>query len=187
MDLLGHHLAALHQPSAADNFGGQTDNFIGNLPQSNTQQLNWSTFYVQERLLPQLEISRARQMLDPAEIPSLQKMLKRCSTIFPEVKPSLLHGDLWRGNYLISKNGSPYLIDPAIYFGHHEVDIAMSRLFGGFNSTFYDAYAEHFPQRIDDTALMNIYQLYYLLVHLNLFGSSYYSSVHRILKTYFNE
>ena len=185
MALIGHRLAALHQSSPSDTFGGQVDNFIGSLPQSNTKQHDWSTFYVQKRLWPQLEIARAKQLLDPAEIPSLQKMLKRCNSIFPEVKPSLLHGDLWSGNYLISKNGSPYLIDPAIYYGHHEVDIAMTRLFGGFNSAFYDAYAEHFPQPIDDTARMNIYQLYYLLVHLNLFGNSYYNSVHRILKTYF--
>ncbi|MEN8799516.1 MAG: fructosamine kinase family protein, partial [Flavobacteriaceae bacterium] len=102
-----------------------------------------------------------------------------------KVKPSLLHGDLWAGNYLISSEGEPYLIDPATYFGHSEIDIAMSRLFGGFQDSFYQAYEEVLPSEgpVDDR--IRVYQLYYLLVHLNLFGGSYYSGVKAILKSYF--
>jgi len=111
--------------------------------------------------------------------------LKTCENLFPDTKPSLLHGDLWSGNYLISENGTPYLIDPAVYYGHHEVDIAMTKLFGGFDSSFYGAYAESLPKVRGEKERNDIYQLYYLLVHLNLFGSSYKSSVTSILKTYF--
>ena len=97
----------------------------------------------------------------------------------------LLHGDLWGGNYLIATDGAPYLIDPAVYYGHSMVDIAMSRLFGGFGSEFYDAYHQIIPQPVHHDIQIDLYQLYYLLVHLNLFGSGYYSSVSSILKRYF--
>jgi protein-ribulosamine 3-kinase len=101
------------------------------------------------------------------------------------IRPSLLHGDLWSGNYLISENGEPYLIDPAVYFGHSEIDLSMSRLFGGFSSSFYSAYFEINPSQPGESNRMAIYQLYYLLVHLNIFGKSYYKSVKEILQVHF--
>lgn len=124
-------------------------------------------------------------MLSKREIPTEELMWSRLNELFPTVKPALLHGDLWSGNYLISTSGEPYLIDPATYYGHYEVDLAMSKLFGGFGSSFYEAHQaallpeQQFEERTD------IYQLYYLLVHLNLFGSSYYNSVCQILNRYF--
>ena len=102
-----------------------------------------------------------------------------------DVTPSVLHGDLWAGNYLISTNDTPYLIDPATYWGHSMVDIAMSRLFGGFRNEFYDAYHSIIPKTVNYDAQIDLYQLYFLLVHLNLFGRSYYGSVSSILKRYF--
>ena len=101
------------------------------------------------------------------------------------IKPSLLHGDLWSGNFLISKEGTPFLIDPAVYYGHSEVDIAMSKLFSGFGERFYEAYAEIIPFSNETTSRIEIYQLYYLLVHLNMFGRSYYGSVKSILSKHF--
>jgi len=185
LESFGHQLAALHELSSSKIFGWPSDNFIGSLPQSNKIAPYWTAFYVQERLLPQIRIARDTQRLSAAEIPSEEELLKTCHNLFPKIKASLLHGDLWSGNYLISENGSPYLVDPAVYYGHHEVDIAMTRLFGGFDSSFYNAYTEHFPKIGGEKERSDIYQLYYLLVHLNLFGSSYKSSVSRILKAYF--
>lgn len=185
MTLLGHQLAALHHLSSNDSFGWETDNYIGSLPQSNNQFFNWTEFYVQERLLPQLKMACDAELLDLQEIPSEAQLLKTCNSLFPKVRPSLLHGDLWSGNFLVSESGTPFLIDPAVYYGHHEVDVAMTKLFGGFTTSFYDAYLEHFPEIGSDEERIQIYQLYYLLVHLNLFGSSYKPSVIRIMKRYF--
>lgn len=185
MELFGHQLAALHQFSGSETFGWNINNFIGSLSQSNNSYSDWPSFYIEERLLPQLKIACDLERLSKDEIPSEERLLKTCENLFPETKPSLLHGDLWSGNYLISTNGTPYLIDPAVFFGHNEVDIAMTRLFGGFDSSFYHAYSEHFPKVNGEKERNDIYQLYYLLVHLNLFGSSYKSSAIKILKTYF--
>ena len=184
MDLFGHQLAALHKTSS-EHFGWKADNFIGTLPQSNKIHSDWAEFYARERLLPQLGMSRKLGYLDSSEIPSDERLLKTCKNLFPKTEPSLLHGDLWGGNYLIAQDGTPYLIDPATYYGHHEVDMAMTRLFGGFTGVFYDAYLEHFPKIGGEAARNDIYQLYYLLVHLNLFGRSYYGQVKSILSKYF--
>ena len=185
MEIFGHQLATLHSNATAVQFGWEADNFIGILQQSNRRHSRWSEFYVEERLLPQIRLARGTNRLSKEEIPSESILLKTCEGLFPEIDPSLLHGDLWSGNYLISQNGIPYLIDPAIYFGHHEVDMAMTRLFGGFDSIFYNAYSEHFPKVGGEKERIDIYQLYYLLVHLNLFGSSYKAAVMRILGQYF--
>ncbi len=131
MELLGHQLAALHRFSASKNFGWETDNFIGSLPQSNKEHSYWTKFYVEERLLPQLKLARDSGKLNTGEIPSEERIIKSCENLFPDIKPALLHGDLWSGNYLISEKGEPFLIDPATYYGHFEVDLAMTRLFGG--------------------------------------------------------
>jgi fructosamine-3-kinase len=184
MALLGKQLANLHL-NKSKTFGFNTDNFIGTLPQSNTTHHNWVDFYVEERLVPQLKIAIQRHLLTPAEVPDLSTMKLKTVDIFKYVQPSLLHGDLWSGNYLISKDGIPYLIDPAAYYGHSEVDIAMSLLFGGFDNSFYEAYHAVIPKETDTIARIELYQLYYLLVHLNLFGSSYYNSVKRITNKYF--
>lgn len=184
MELFGHQLAALHHFSGSETFGWNINNFIGSLPQSNNSHSDWPSFYIEERLLPQLKIANDLQRLSKDEIPSEERLLNACENLFPDTKPSLLHGDLWNGNYLISTNGTPYLIDPAVYYGHHEVDMAMTKLFGGFDSSFYNAYTEHFPKVGGEKERNVIYQLYYLLVHLNLFGSSYKSSVTQVLKDY---
>ena len=182
--LLGKQLAELHQ-SEASLFGWDRDNYIGSLPQSNTQHPNWAQFYVRERLIPQLDLARKRGLLSSSEIPAERVMEEVLVDLSAVVRPSLLHGDLWSGNYLISSAGIPYLIDPAVYFGHNEVDIAMSRLFGGFGNSFYKAYENVYPGDTYSNDRINIYQLYYLLVHLNLFGHSYYSGVISIMKRYF--
>jgi fructosamine-3-kinase len=185
MALLGHQLAALHQFTDSDGFGWKSDNFIGNLHQSNKWCSTWPEFYVQQRLLPQLKLAQKKNLLAEKELPSQEHLEQACRNLFPKVSPCLLHGDLWGGNYLIATNDIPYLIDPAVYYGHYEVDIAMTKLFGGFDRSFYDAYGEHFPRIGGENERLEWYQLYYLLVHLNLCGRSYHSSVVRIIKKYF--
>ncbi|WP_370391343.1 fructosamine kinase family protein [uncultured Winogradskyella sp.] len=181
---LGNQLAQFHN-CYAEQFGLSSDNFIGSLFQKNTPSKNWIDFYSINRLGVQFELAVSQGLLNPKEIPSQKEIKNVLKSLCSDVKPSLLHGDLWSGNYIIAKDGTPYLIDPATYYGHAEVDIAMTKLFGGFGSHFYEAYhdvipiSNHYNERID------LYQLYYLLVHLNLFGRSYYNSVQRILKRYF--
>lgn len=181
---LGTKLAALHNISQTS-FGFNSDNYIGRLLQSNKPHLNWEDFYCHERILPQLTLAKTKGLISNNEIPEITSILNVLKNMFCNVKPSLLHGDLWSGNFIIATNGQPFLIDPAIYFGHHELDIAMSKLFGGFDPSFYEAYQEYYPVAENFGASIDLYQLYYLLVHLNMFGSSYYGSVKGILSRYF--
>ena len=183
-EALGRGLAQMHQETA-DHFGWYRSNYIGSLPQENTPHLSWVDFYVQCRLMPQYTLALNKGLLVPEEVPDAQLMTSKVSRLMPEVKPALLHGDLWSGNYLISTDGSPYLIDPSVYFGHGEVDLAMSLLFGGFPSRFYSAYFEVAPKLEGFEARIALYQLYYLLVHLNLFGRAYYSRVLEIGSRFF--
>lgn len=181
---LGCDLANMHQYTEKS-FGWKYNNFIGILPQSNDESSDWVRFFVYQRLKPQLALARAKRWLDSALIPECYTMLHRFKNLCPDVVPSLLHGDLWSGNILIDRERKPYLIDPSVYYGHSEVDIAMTQLFGGFSTDFYGAYHEVVPREEESDARIDIYQLYYLLVHLNLFGTSYRPSVVRILKRYF--
>lgn len=182
---LGTQLAKLHL-NHKEKFGFFADNFIGELPQSNTQHVDWPSFYWHERIAPQLQLAKQSKMLKPSEIIPEQTAISVFEELFEkDIKPSLLHGDLWAGNYLIATDGTPYLIDPAVYWGHSMVDIAMSRLFGGFGSEFYTAYHEIIPKTANYEAQIDLYQLYFLLVHLNMFGSSYYGGVAAILNRYF--
>ena len=182
---LGLELARLHQVSA-DTFGFDHDNFIGSLPQRNICINDWTTFYVRNRLMPQIQLALSTGMLSHDDVPDEGVMTERLDPFLAEVRPSLVHGDLWSGNYLISHEGVPVLIDPAVYYGHSEVDLAMSRLFGGFGQSFYSAYTDVHPEQSAAAERNDLYQLYYLLVHLNLFGHSYRRSVLNILHRYFS-
>ena len=186
MEVLGHQLGQMHLAQVEAFYGWETDNFIGSLPQSNQKHDSWIGFYCNERLKPQLKMARNLGYLSPSEIPSDENLEKTCDSLFPETRPSLLHGDLWSGNFLIDIANRPMLIDPAVYYGHYEVDLAMTRLFGGFGAAFYSAHAELIPPEPQRQERNDLYQLYYLLVHLNLFGPSYYGSVSALLKRYFS-
>ncbi|OBQ55462.1 fructosamine kinase family protein [Tamlana sp. s12] len=181
---LGKQLAQLHQ-NTQENFGFPQHNFIGKLTQSNTEHDNWLEFYTYERLLPQLNLATEKGLLKANETPSEAQILFTLKPLFENIKPSLIHGDLWSGNYLISDDDVPFLIDPAAYYGHYEVDIAMSQLFGGFDQEFYEAYLQEAERESFNQKRIEIYQLYFLLVHLNMFGYSYYTDVMHILRKYF--
>jgi fructosamine-3-kinase len=177
---LGVGLAKQHNLSN-EYFGWDYDNYIGSLKQQNTFSSNWADFYAENRLLFQ-----TKQAYDSGiiERPLLNKMEKLCSVlaeIYPEEKPSLLHGDLWGGNYFLNYKSQPFLYDPAIYFGHREMDIGMTQLFGGFSENFMRSYNASFPMEKGWKERLPFSQLYPNLVHLNLFGSAYLSSITRTL------
>lgn len=181
---LGVELSKLHM-AVFNEFGFNSDNFIGSLPQSNKKHDSWSEFYWNERIYPQLQLALNEGLLGAKEVPTEDQFTSLFNSFIDEFKPSLLHGDLWGGNYLISEEGTPFLIDPAVYIGHNMVDIAMSQLFGSFGPEFYDSYHKIIERPKQYNEQIDLYQLYFLLVHLNLFGKGYYSSVSTILSRYF--
>ncbi|WP_257669991.1 fructosamine kinase family protein [Parapedobacter tibetensis] len=180
--LLGRMVAALHRHHAND-FGLDHDNFIGSLLQINTQSADWTDFFIQQRLQKQLDIAQ-KQLLNTSLQRQFDQLFARLDTLYPQEPPSLLHGDLWGGNYLIGTNGQPVLIDPAVYYGHREMDIAMTKLFGGFSQRFYAAYHEDYPLQDDWETRIDLWNLYPLLVHFNLFGGGYLSQLKNCLKQY---
>lgn len=180
----GMQLAEMHRETESS-FGFATDNFIGRLPQRNAWHKSWAEFYWKERLLPQYQQAINQGYFSSHRLPTDEKAMGVIASIFPDTLPALIHGDLWGGNFLISTKGIPYLIDPAVYYGHPAIDIGMSKLFGGFSQHFYDAYYGHRGIKPYDTAQIDLAQLYFLFVHLNLFGQGYLSSVSNLIQRYF--
>lgn len=180
---LGQGLAQQHQISNPT-FGWTEYNYIGSLKQINTLKDNWNDFFVENRLLFQTKMAFDAGLLTTKDLQQMERLFQRLNEIIPEEKPALLHGDLWGGNYFVSTQNEPILYDPAIYFGHREMDIAMTKLFGGFSNEFYSAYEEENPLEKDWEKRIGLFQLYPNLVHLNLFGATYAESVRSALKRY---
>lgn len=172
-------LANLHKITSS-NFGFYEDNYIGSLTQHNPlvndKNEAWPEYFFQQRLKAQVDQAEARGYSEPQLLRLLAQLEKQMGEIIGDClePPSLIHGDLWSGNYISGPEGVAYLIDPAVYFGHREIDLAMSKLFGGFPESFYHAYEREYPLKPGFEKRCLLYQLYYLLVHLNLFGRSYY-------------
>ncbi len=176
----GRMLARVHQCSA-ERFGLDHDNFIGSLPQQNSREADWPSFYARHRLEPQFRVARDHGLLTAGDATALDRLCRQLPDLYPAEPPALLHGDLWSGNFLCHAAGQPVLIDPAVYFGHRELDLAMMQLFGGFAPPLFTAYDEAFPLAPGWPERLPVGQLYYLLVHVNLFGKSYVPAVRRIL------
>ncbi len=173
------NLVKLHQ-NFQNYYGLKFDNYIGKLPQKNTPETDWVNFYIQNRL--QFQIDLAGNNI-PVNIKNdFNRLFQKLPVIIPLEKPSLLHGDLWNGNYFYNLQGKAVLFDPAVYYGHREIDLAMMSLFGGFDAEIYHIYHQLFPMEPDWKNRLKIYQLYPLLVHVNLFGVSYLSGIEQILK-----
>lgn len=179
----GQQLAALHGNSA-DSFGLDHHNFIGSLPQRNDQRQSWSVFFAEMRLFPQARLAVTNRNVPHTLISKTEKLSAKLEQLFPNERPALLHGDLWSGNFLCNSDRNPVLIDPAVYFGHREMDLAMTRLFGGFSPIFYDAYNSCFPLEYGWQERTDLCNLYPLLVHVNLFGGGYLTQVEQILRRY---
>lgn len=181
---LGRGLAALHR-AGAPGFGLDHENFIGRLPQRNRPEPTWAEFYGNQRLLAQLELARAAGRASSELCRGVERLVARLPALVgPAEPPARLHGDLWGGNLHVDEKGAPCLIDPAVYGGHREVDLAMMRLFGGFGRRVFDAYDEAYPLAPGHETRVQLYQLYPLLVHLNLFGQSYLAQALQALQRY---
>jgi protein-ribulosamine 3-kinase len=180
---LGRGLAALHRAGDADGWGWSEDNFIGPLPQANRPAASWAEFWRTRRLEPQLALARQSGRL-PGSAAEWERLMDRLAELLAPAEadgPSLLHGDLWGGNVLAAPGG-PALIDPAVYRGHREADLAMTELFGGFGGGFHAAYREAWPLQPGYPVRRAVYQLWYLLIHVNLFGGGYVAQTPAVLR-----
>ncbi len=179
----GRNVAALHHRNNKA-FGLVNDNFIGALPQQNHYHKEWREFFIEERLEPMI-----RRALDTGQLGEnagkrFERLFPLLDDYFSDEPPALLHGDLWSGNYLADEHGNAVLVDPAVYYGHREAEIAFMHLFGGFDARLFDAYNEVFPLFPDWQDRIATYNLYPLLVHVNLFGRSYWSGVEATLRKF---
>lgn len=170
---LGEQLARQHQVGVSK-FGWNRDNFIGSNPQVNTQQQHWPDFFRERRLRYQLDLAAQNRFGGHLQRRGAQ-LLEHMHKLFTDHRPaaSLLHGDLWGGNWGTDSSGSPVIFDPAVYYGDRETDLAMTRLFGGFGADFYRSYSAVWPLDAGAAARIPLYNLYHVLNHLNLFGADY--------------
>ena len=180
----GEQLASLHD-HRGESFGLDEDNYIGRLPQSNNRHSDWINFFIEERMEPQLQMAMKSGKFGSAITGAFNNMYRKLDEIFPKDRPSLLHGDLWGGNFFYDTEGTAVIYDPAVYYGHREIELAFTHLFGGFSSAFYEAYDKVLPLEPGFKQRKDIYNLYPLLVHTNLFGGSYARQVEGIV-TQFN-
>ena len=182
----GHRLALMHRADTVrfvNGFGFSSDNYIGASEQENIPEESWVSFFRNHRLAPQFR--KAQGWFDSADRKKFSTLLEHLEKYLPEPAfPSLLHGDLWSGNYIAGNDGEAWLIDPAVYVGHFEAELAMTELFGGFPQQFYEAYREVSPIDKEYRERRELYNLYHLLNHLNLFGGGYLESVRQILRLY---
>ena len=184
----GRRLAEMHKADCSAytgnrKFGFIADNYIGAGYQENTPEDSWINFFRDHRLLPQ--VRRAERWFAQTERKAMDRLLERLDDLLTEPEqPALLHGDLWSGNYITGTDGKAWLIDPAVYVGHPEADIAMTELFGGFPVTFYEGYYAEMGKDPGYADRRELYNLYHLLNHLNLFGDSYLGAVLRVVQIY---
>ena len=183
-EVLGRSLAELHR-GAGENFGLDHDNYIGSTPQPNSPSETWVNFFREQRIGFQLQLAKKNGYGDQSLFRLGGELMNRLDQFLAEPdRASLIHGDLWSGNYMCDHNGDPVIIDPAVYFADREAEFGMITLFGGLDQSFYDAYNEAWPLADGYSDRFQIYKLYHLLNHLNLFGTSYLSQCLSILKTF---
>lgn len=184
---LGEQLAALHAHTA-DEHGWHRDNFIGLTPQRNDRRVDWIEFFRSQRLLPQLDLA-ANNGADARTIERGRRVAESLAVFFDgyRPRPSLLHGDLWAGNWGAVALGEPVIFDPAVYYGDREADLAMTRLFGGFDAEFYAAYEATSPLAAGASVRVTLYNLYHVLNHFNLFGGAYLAQARSMIERLMGE
>jgi protein-ribulosamine 3-kinase len=176
-------LATMHLTTHT-HYGFAHDNFCGETPQPNPWTESGHEFFAEHRLRHQARLARDRERLDAPDIRRIERLCERLPDLVPPQSPVLIHGDLWRGNALCGPRGEPALIDPAAHFGWAEAELAMTLLFGGFPPAFYDTYAASYPLAPGWRGRMDLYNLYHLLNHLNVFGAGYLGRVREVLGRY---
>lgn len=179
----GTRLAQQHKITSAT-FGFVHDNFIGSLHQHNSNCSSWTEFFIEHRLEFQLRMAIDSGKRMKHLLPGFEKLFHSLDNLYPHERPALLHGDLWSGNRMLSTENKPVLIDPAVYYGHREMDISMTLLFGGFDGDMYDSYQEAFPLENGFSERKDLWNIYPLMVHVNLFGGTYTNQVEKCLKRY---
>ncbi len=179
----GTNLANQHRKTSTM-YGLDHDNFIGSLVQSNKKHASWYDFFIEERLEPQLQRASARNLISNSLQIQFNSLFSKLSDLIPNEPPALLHGDLWSGNFMIGNNGEAVIFDPAVHYGHRETELAFTKLFGGFSPEFYKYYDESHSLETGFDSRVDIHNLYPLLVHVNLFGSSYLSGIITTLKRF---
>ncbi len=184
---LGEGLAAMHRMTA-DTFGWHRANTIGSTPQINTQGSSWLSFWRDHRLGYQLKLARQKSARSQLQKTG-EQLLESLPLLLKGHEPvaSLLHGDLWSGNYAFTKNGKPAIFDPAVYYGDRETDLAMTELFGGFSGDFYAAYQNAWPLDSGYPLRKKLYNLYHILNHYNLFGGGYLSQAQGMMQSMLSE
>ncbi|MEI3613062.1 fructosamine kinase family protein [Pseudogracilibacillus sp. SO30301A] len=181
---LGQKLAELHR-SFGRMHGFKNDTYIGLLPQPNELNANWLEYFRTCRLGSQLEQGIQKGFITGTRRKQMELLMERLNEWVPSfVEPSHLHGDLYAGNWIVGPGGEPYIVDPSFLYGDRHFEIAYTELFGGFSNKFYEAYEESYPLRKDYEDVKPVYQLYYLIAHLNLFGETYGKDVDNILNRY---
>jgi fructosamine-3-kinase len=181
-ECFGNAMALLHQ-KPQPYFGWKEDNYIGSLIQKNTKHHSWNSFYTECRIMPLV-----RELFDTAnfskqDVSAAELFCQQLEQLFQGEPAALLHGDLWSGNFMIAANGTAAVFDPAVYYGHREMDIGMTKLFGGFDQRFYAAYNEVYPLENNWKQRLSFTQLYPLLVHAVLFGGHYIQSARSIIQS----
>ncbi|MFP4114929.1 MAG: fructosamine kinase family protein [Spirochaetota bacterium] len=181
----GERLAAMHRRRDVEWFGFPEDNYIGSTLQPNGWMDSWHDFYRERRVGFQMRLARDKGLIGERTVADIESILGRLESLLPAPEyPSILHGDLWGGNYLADSCGEAVLIDPATYYGHREADLAMTELFGGFGRGFYAAYRDAWPLEPGYRERAPLYNLYHMLNHANIFGGSYVGSVQGIVRRY---
>ena len=178
---LGKQLAKMHK-TTADSFGLEQTNWIGLTEQLNKQETDWVVFYKDQRLLPQLELAYSKGYTATLE-DKASHLLNNLDVFFEDYEPvpSLLHGDLWSGNWGTLYNNEPVIFDPAVYYGDRETDIVMTLLFGGFSQEFYESYNHTWSMSSSFNTRQDLYNLYHVINHLNIFGTSYLTQSENLL------
>jgi protein-ribulosamine 3-kinase len=177
----GKSLAGMHATTRALP-GFDSDNYMGSLTQANQSQNTWSEFFVEKRLRVQVSLAEKNKLLDKTDLDAFERLYRQIDRLMPSEPNVLLHGDLWSGNFFCDSFDQPVIFDPAVYYGLRHVDLAMTTLFGGFHNDFYEAYTYYSPLSGDYEKLWEVLNLYPLLIHLNLFGSSYRRPILNVLK-----
>ncbi|MDJ0650480.1 MAG: fructosamine kinase family protein [Xenococcaceae cyanobacterium MO_188.B19] len=177
---MGQQLALMHQQGTSERFGWELNNTIGSTPQINDWMDNWGDFFAEQRIGYQLKLAKRRGGSFPDTDRVIAAIKEHLADRKP--KPSLLHGDLWSGNASITREGEPVIFDPATYYGDREADIAMTELFGGFPAAFYQGYNQQWALDSGYKQRKNIYNLYHILNHFNLFGGGYGSQANSMIQ-----
>ena len=180
----GGALAMMHKENSAEHYGLDHDNYIGKLPQVNHASDDWIAFFIENRLEYQLNLAIQNGLVSSDLIDRYRNFYKCLPDLLPVDKPALLHGDMWSGNVMVGRDGNVTLIDPAVYFGHREIELAFTQMFGGFGGDFYSSYRAVYPLEPGFEERADIYNIYPHMVHVNLFGTSYLGGVERVLKRY---